>query len=74
MKLRSAEIFYGVPRSGIDLGKNPYLQPRQSLSGSLIFVDFVDPFSGVDSALLTLIDTAGNTHESPARGEFLKPR
>ena len=70
--IRSSELFYGVPRSGNDLGKNPYLRPRESLSGSLTFVDFQNPFSGVDSALLTLIDTAGNTHEFRARDDFLK--
>ncbi len=70
--IRSEELFHGVPRSGLDLGKNPYLLPGQALSGSLTFADFVNPFSGVDSALLTLIDTAGNTHEFRARDDFLK--
>ena len=63
--IRSSEIFYGVPRSGNDLGKNPYLRPRESLLGTFTFVDFVNPFSGFQSALLTLVDTAGNTHEFP---------
>ena len=70
--IRSEELFHGVPRSGTDLGKNPYLRPRESFSGSLTFVDFVDPFSGVDSALLTLVDTAANTHEFRPGDAFLK--
>lgn len=68
--VRSMEMFADLPTSG--LSKNIYLRPRESITGNLIFLDFVDPFSGVESALLTLIDTAGNTHEFRARDEFLR--
>lgn len=71
--VRSSAMFDGDPKSGIDLGKNPYLKPRESLSGSLIFIDFQDSFTGVKAASLTLIDTAGETHVFNARPEFLRP-
>ena len=61
--IRSSEVFYGVPRSSGDLGKYSYLRPRESISGSLTFADFVNPFSRVDGAVLKLVDTTNNTHE-----------